>query len=306
MSPRTKAFLAIVVVSLLWSTAGIVGKILLKTFDPFTLAFLRYFIASIIVLPFFLKQKHGSVKKMLIDVIPIALLSSLNVALFYIGLPKTTVNATAVMYAATPLIVATIAYLTIHERLTKMKILGIIVGFIGVLTFLLFPALGRGEIAFGSVTGNLIMLLGVCSWAAFNVGSRFLTTTKQYSPFQVSAISMFVSVPVYLLIMMFSPPVNLFTTLFDFNTIMLLLYLGIFLTVLTYSLFLWAIKHSSSTTSSLTHYLQPIFAFYFAYIFLGETITSNFLLGSLLVLLGVFLATGTRLMQELRKILGRI
>ncbi len=210
------------------------------------------------------------------------------------------------MYAATPLVVAVIATLTIGEHISRKKLIGIGIGFLGVLSLLLLPALGRVEIVFGTINGNLLLLGGVICWAAYNVASRHLTTTKQYSPILVSAVSIISSVPVFFLLTLFTPPVNYASVLTEPGTVLLFLYLGFFVTVVTYTLHVWAIKHSSATTASLTNYLQPVFAFYFAWIFLGETLTINFLLGSLLVLLGVFLVTGTRLVQEYKKILQRL
>jgi drug/metabolite transporter (DMT)-like permease len=74
----------------------------------------------------------------------------------------------------------------------------------------------------------------------------------------------------------------------------LLLYYGAAVTVVTFLLHQWAIQHSSATTASLTNYLQPVFAFIYNTIFIGETITVEFLLGSLLVLFGVFIATSDK------------
>ena len=48
MSSQTIALIAIVLASVFWATAGVVGKILLTTFDPFTLAFLRFLVAGLV------------------------------------------------------------------------------------------------------------------------------------------------------------------------------------------------------------------------------------------------------------------
>lgn len=306
MSSETWAILAIIVASLFWSTAGIVGKALLRTFDPFTLAFLRSIFASLCIIPFLFKQKIASPKKIFTDIVPVALLSAGNIVFYYIGLGKTTVNASAVIYAATPLIVTIIATATIHEHITKMKLAGIFVGFLGVVSFLLLPALGRGEAVFGTLTGNLILLVAVVCWASYTVASRPLTTTKQYSPILVTAVSTFTSIPIFFVLTLFMPHTSYMRAFTHFETIALLLYVGFFITVVTYVLFQWAIKHSSSTTASLTNYLQPVFAFYFANLFLGEKITRNFLFGSILVLVGVFLVSGARIMLEIKKLLHTI
>ena len=51
MSTRTKALLAILLATLLWSTAGL-SKIVVRTFDPYFAGFLRFFVATLVILPF--------------------------------------------------------------------------------------------------------------------------------------------------------------------------------------------------------------------------------------------------------------
>ncbi len=303
VSTETLAIIAIIIASLFWGTAGVAAKILLRSFDPFTLAFMRYVVASLCILPLLWRQKFPPLKKIIFDIVPVALLGAGNIAFFYLGIAKTTVNTGAIIYAATPLLVTALARLTIGERITSMKFLGIMVGFFGVATFFILPALGRKEAVFGTTEGNALILVAVLSWALYTVASKSLTTTKGYSPILVTAVYMFISIPVFFLLMLptFSP--HILEPLEQTKTVLLLLYTGFFVTTVTYVLFQWAIKHSSTTMASLTNYLQPVFAFYFANLFLGEKITKNFLLGSLLVLVGVFLVTGTRIVKEARKIL---
>ena len=305
MSTYWKAIIAITIASIFWGSAGIVGKILLRSFSPFEVAFLRSCVASLFMIPIFLKQKRVPVKRILIDIVPIAALSAINIVFYYIGLQWTTVNASAVMYAATPLLVALISSITIHEHVSVQQIVGVIVGFIGVLSIILLPALGHPEVGFGTPIGNLLLLVAVTSWSFYIVGSRYLTNTKKYQPLTVTAVSMFVSVVLLGFINLFAPHHGSVQSLLQPNIIVNLLYLGFFVTVITYTLFQWAMQHVSSTNASLTNYLQPIFAFYFAWIFLSEHITFIFLIGSILVLLGVFLVTGEKMTAHARALRGR-
>ncbi len=59
MSLRTKAIIVLIVVAMLWGTAG-TAKILLKSFDPFTVAFFRFFVASLVIVPFFSGSAAGT------------------------------------------------------------------------------------------------------------------------------------------------------------------------------------------------------------------------------------------------------
>ena len=305
MSTYKKAIIAIIIASVLWATAGIIAKTLLRSFDPFIITFIRAVIGSACMLPFFLRQKRYPLKNTMTEVVPVALFSSLNFAFFYLGIQYTTVNASSVMYASTPLLVMVIAAFTIHERITPRKFAGIIIGFIGVVSILLLPSIGKGDIGFGTLRGNLLLLVAVSGWSSYIVGSRYLVNVKRYPPMYITAISLFVSMIVLGAVNLFVPHHSDIRALLEPGNILNFIYLGLFVTVVTYVLFQWAIQHLSSTTASLTNYLQPIFAFYFAWIFLGERITVTFLLGSLLVLLGVFIATSQRATTYVRELRER-
>ena len=295
MSIRTKAILAIIIASLLWATNVVVAKSLLINFDPLFIALVRSSIASLFMIPIVLREKRYPIKLMLKDVVPVTSLSAINIALYYSGLHKTTVNASAIIYAATPLVVVIISIFTIHEHISLQKIIGIIIGFIGVLSFILLPSIGRGDVGFGTPVGNGILLIAVVAWASFIVGSRYLTNIKHYTPLFVTSLSIFSSAVMLFFVYLMVPHRINITVLFTPQVIVSFLYISFFVTVVTYVLFQWAIHKLSSSTASLTNYLQPMFAFYFAWLFLGERITPAFLFGSLLVLLGVFIASANKL-----------
>ena len=298
MSSATIALIALLGATFFWSTANVVGKILLQTFAPFTLAFLRFFLATIVILPFFLKQKPVSFKKLIREVLPISLFSTGNIMLFYLGLTRTTANASAVIYTATPLIVAVLSKILLHERLNFKKTLGIGLGFVGALTIVLLPVLTTGEsFSSGDFGGNLLVLLAAFSWALYTIGSQRLA--KRYSPLTISTVSIVVSALVFLLLTWFFEQLPTSAQVFVPKQFGLLLHLAI---LATYLLYQWAILHSSATTVSLSNYLQPVFAVFLGILILGEKLTWGFIIGSVLVFTGVFLTSGAQVLRELSKL----
>ncbi len=134
-------------------------------------------------------------------------------------------------------------------------------------------------------------------FASYNVGSRHLVAAKAYHPLTVIGFSLFVSAFLFLLVAAIVPHTPILPALRIPSVALLAVYMATFVTVLPYVLHQWAVKHSSATTASLTTYIQPVFAFMFNGILLGEVITQGFLVGSILVFAGVFLATGTGLVR---------
>ena len=232
---------------------------------------------------------------------PIALLSTTNVALFYFGLTRTTNNASATIYASVPLITAILAQHTLKEIVSGKKIAGIILGFIGVMTILVLPLFERGEAITGEIGGNLLIVIASFTWAFYTVGSRHLITNKGYSPLVITSISIFTSALVFAVFTLVFFPMDYISPLFVGNNLILILHLSLMVTVTTLLLYQWAIKHSSAATASLSNYLQPVFSILLGIVILSEPITGGFLIGSGGVFLGIFLATGTQLKQHLTK-----
>lgn len=303
MSPRTKALLAIVGASLLWSTAGIT-KIPLRVVDPFWLGFYRFLIASVIILPFFLKNKTHSVRSLL-SLVPLATLTTINVVLFYIGLSRTTANASSLIYSVIPLTVAILAYKMIGEQLTRKKLLGILIGFAGVALIVVLPAFEQGQRVSGDLGGNLIILLATLAWAIYTVGSRHAIATRRYSPVEITGVSLFTSLILFSMLALFRLDSYSFAALAQPGVALIILHLGVLLTVATFLLYQWGIQNSSATTASLKQYVEPVFSVLFNMIVLGEIITSGFLVGSALVLVGITLTSGTSILRELAAVVKR-
>lgn len=297
MSSRTKALVAIIVASMLWATAG-TAKILLKSFDPFTAAFFRFFVASVVILPFFLKERRQQ-KLSLLPLVPLALLSTGNITFFYWGLRTTTANATAIIYTIVPLVVALAAPKLINEQVTLKKLVGIILGLVGALFIAILPAVERGQHISGDLGGNLLVLVAVLCWSGYTIGSRHMLSSKRTTPIAMTAVSIFVSTVIFAIFSMSRWQPTYVASLTATN-IAIIFQLGILVTVATYLLLQWAIKHSSATTASLGHYLGPVFAVSFNIFFLGERLTAGFVIGSVVVLTGVFLATGERFLAEVK------
>src|ERR1035437_1996402 len=94
---------AILGASLLFSFAPIVAKILYHSFDPMSLAFLRFLIASIFILLIFFTQRK-SLFKTIKAVWPYIIFNALNILFFYLGLARTTAGSSIVTYCDVPII----------------------------------------------------------------------------------------------------------------------------------------------------------------------------------------------------------
>jgi|SRR6185369_2082215 len=287
MNKRTLALLAVLVSGILGSAVAGITKKALGEIPPYSFTFLRFAVAAICILPFFFYSNGHKISKMR-ELTPISLFATINVIFFIVGVKYTTANVGSVIYAAVPLLCAVILYFLFKERLSRKKELGLFVGFVGVLFITLLPVLEKGNPFAGNIIGNLLLTTAIISWSFYMVYSKKLHDT--YSPFLIIANFIFVSVvatfPLALL--------DLQTNFGWWNHvgpwgIFAVLYVAIVVTIINYMINQYAIKHGGAVFAGMMFYVSPIFGFVANYFIVGEQLTSGFIFGSLLALVGTYL-----------------
>ncbi len=288
---KTVIFLSLVAAATLWSSSPVVNKILLKELPPLTVAFYRYFFALVVMLPFF----FGELKKnppITWQLIGISLLATANVTIFLFGLRLTVPNASSILYATTPLLVTLYAMPLLKEYPSLRKSVGVGIGLVGALMVIVLPALRQNQELFGNWLGNLIIFTAVNTWAGYTIGSRYLSAHKGYTSRFIMIFSFMVATVVLAPLMIGIEGVNIASALRP-EFLALHLYMALFVTVVTYFLYQWAISHSSASTASLMGYIQPPTTFVLAWLFLGDRLTFGMAVGAALALIGVYVATET-------------
>lgn len=299
MTARKKALAALLLVSVLWGTAGVTAKILIRELDPFVVLFYRFGLASLILLPWFIKAHKPP--HMWHTLIPFSLLSIGNAIFFYLGIVHTTAVTASVINTSTPLLTAFFSHTLINERTSKEKITGIIIGLFGTLIIVLLPLWKEGESIGGDFIGNLFILLSVTSWTLYLVGSRKFISQEKFSPIVMTEIN-FLTLACVSLILAQVTGQSFFTNAFyNPSYVLLLIYATIPVTVITFGLFQWVIKHISATTASLKDYVQLTVGVGLSLLILGEAINTPFIIGSAIVIIGVGISTGKAIWRTLRE-----
>lgn len=283
------SFLALLLASIFWGIVPVVAKLTLRTIPPFSLQLLRFTLASILILPFFLKAKKN-LKGNLLKLTLFSLLPFLNVTLFILGIRLTTATTSTVLYASTPPLIAFFSCLLFKEKISLVKIIGVLLGFIGVLTIILLPIIGGEGNKIGDIKGNAILLLGVFCFAFYTIFSKFIL--KKHSPIVTTTLFFFITT-------LLSLPLSGFELINNANwvrevslqALLGVFYLGVFATVGSYFLYQWGVQHSSPIEASITFYVQPIVGSLAAVLVLQEKLTILFLVGAAITLSGVFLTT---------------
>ncbi len=262
-------------------------KFALDYLPVFVLAFIRFSVASLVLFPFVINKLK--VQKKDIPMIIVAGLAgiSIHIALFFYGLKSTSAINAGVLFASGPLFTIAIALIFLRERITKKMLLGCIIGFIGILTVVIADTNEALQI---SPIGDLLVLGSTLSFVVFEIVSKKLF--KTYSPYTVTFYAFLIGAITFL---PFALPYfvhntqNLLLTLSPMAIFAVMF--GIFGSSLTAYLF-WqkGLEKIDASKAGFFLYLDPIFATVASVIILGEIITVYFVLGSILIFLGILIA----------------
>lgn len=278
-------------------------KLGLGEMSPFEFSFFRFVIAILLFLPvlFLVKSKKKSLtEKQLPQILLLGLCLFANIGLYSIGILFTTVIMAQTIYVATPLIAGAISHIWLHEKLTKQHGVGMTIAALGVL-FLIFQSHSKGEaLTFGTPLGNVIMVLGMIGYACYIVYSRYLS--KTYASTSIS-FSGFIGTTLWII------PFALGETFLDHTPhphISMVGILSIFIAALVTSILFYfliqiGIARTNAFTASIFQYLSPLFAGFVSIPLLGEKLTTSFVVGGIIIILGVFYATTLPVLMKNRR-----
>lgn len=293
MSLRTKALFAILLSALLWSSASTVGKLLVAQASPFVVATYRFGIASLLILPFFLKERKP--KGYVRHLIPLGIFNAGNILFYYSGLALTTANSASIIGTSVPLVVALLSPFIIHESVGRNKWLGISIGLLGVFLVILLPILQKGEAISGNILGNVLLVAATICWSLYVLASRRALSKGTYSSLLATSINIFTTTIAALAATLVTHQSLYIQALRTPRYLGVLLFAAIGITLLTFFLFQWGVQYVSAATASLKEYIQLVIGVGINAIVLGEKLTIGYFIGGTLVVIGVLIATRNRL-----------
>lgn len=275
-----------------WGGTFIAGKVVAGTIEPYSAAFLRFFVA-VLFLVFFARRIEGRlppIKKN--QIFPILLLGVSGIFIynvfFFKGLKLIEAGRAAIVIANNPIFIYLLSVCFFKERVTPITAIGVLLSVFGALIVITkgspFEALqadiGRGE---------LFIFICVLSWAAFALIGK--TILKGLSPLAAITYSTLVGT-----ILLFAPACinGLLQNVrhYSLTAWLGIFYLGFFGTVLGFVWYYEGIRAIGPTKASLYINFVPVSAVLLASILLGEPLTASLLTGTIFVSLGVYLTRG--------------
>ena len=286
-------YLKLVLTMAIWGGTFIAGRTIAQTMSPFSASFCRFAVASLCLL-FFVRHQPTRLPKLKFQQIPILILLGLSGVFvynvfFFLGLQTISASRAGLIIALNPVAIALGSKLLFGEKLTPLKLIGIIISLLGValiitdgnLNTLLSEGVGKGE---------LFILGCVGSWGVYSLAGK--QAMKQLSSLAATTYAIWVGAIALLPLAIWEQSQELSST--NLLTWLSLLYLGVLGTVVAFNWYYEGIQTIGAAKASIFINLVPIFAVIFGVIFLQESVTSILMVGGSLVIAGVFLVNYKR------------
>ncbi len=282
-SPKTSDYFILVLLSLIWASAFFNIKIATYSYGPITIAFLRIFFGMIpvLLLCFYKKIKIEVFSK---DWKWFAAIGVINLVIpFFLiayGVQKVQSNLAAILMSTTPISATILAHLFIDkEKINLVKILGIILGFLGIVYLFSENLLINDE--------NLFSALMILVGSTFYVIGGILTLKISHKKNENVTASILIWGTIFVcpISLIIEQPWNLNPSL---ESTLSLIYLGVFPTGVAWLLRFMILKRNGLVFQSQVAYLIPIFGVILGYLFLNELVTSKILISLFIVILGIY------------------
>jgi drug/metabolite transporter (DMT)-like permease len=286
---RRVAEIGVVVVMVLWAGNFIVVKSAVAQLPPVGFTFLRFVLASVTLL-LLLRWREGSVGLPRRDLIAILVLGAIGFGAYQIlwtsGLTTVPAGDSALLIAATPVLVALLAVVARTDVLTPLKLLGVLISFAGVVIVI---GSGPGLTLGRSLVGEALTLAGAVCWSVYTAfGAPYV---RRHSPLRATAwatvAGTVVLAPIALVQLGSLDHIPL-----GFDVIGAILFSGLLAAGVANVVVLNGVKVVGPTRTAALQFLVPALAVLLAFFFLQEPIRPGQIVGGLVIVAGVLVTRG--------------
>ncbi len=276
---------------LFWSCNWIVGRGLSHDVPPFAMTFYRWLFAIVILAPFALPRLRADLPlvrrhwKALLGLGVIGI--GTHNALAYLGLRYTTAMNGVILNSFIPVMIVTLSWLLLRERLAPLQVAGIVVSLGGVLTIL-----SQGSLAalagFRLNTGDLLIILSIAMRSIYTIGLRFRPRGMHLLSFLfvIACIGDSAILPFYLVETSLGQPMQ-----WTLASAVSLAAIGLFSSVLAYLFWNRGVEQVGANVAGLFVHLMPVFGVVLAWVVLDERLAAFHVAGIALILCGIFITS---------------
>ncbi|MBO8171689.1 MAG: EamA family transporter [Bacillaceae bacterium] len=289
-----KIYLLLIVTTSMWGGAFIAGKISTQTLDPFTVAFLRFFGASLVLFPLMWKMEPDRPKRTMKDWLLLASLGFTGIflynACFFLATQQAPIIKSSLFIASNPAVIVILSGLFLKEKITGKHIVGMISAIAGVLFIVTQGDLSVIlRMAFEPI--DLVLLTAVFSWALYTVLGK--VALKKFNSIAATTYATGFGT------LMLFPFAAMNTTVEQLKNSgwevwVSVLYVAFIVSVISFIWWYRGVQQIGAARASVFINIMPISASVMAFFFLGEALHYYHLVGAILVFGGVYISTQYR------------
>lgn len=281
-------------VVVLWGSAFVGIRVGLQGYHPGSLALLRYAIASICMLFFYLRLPKRT-KPTFSQVCSLCLSGVIGFGFYNIALNygEITVRAGVASFilGLMPMIATVLSVFCLRERLPLRLICGVIIALLGMLLIL------QGEKHAGTLDyGILLVLIASISGAVYIILQKPLL--KTFHPIEVTSIAIWSGT---ILLLIFTPHLIEDLPNATRSSTLAAIYMGVFPAAIGYALWCMVLQSLPVPIASSYLYAMPFATTLMGLLFLAESPSVTALLGGLIALFGAYLCRMNLLNKPIEK-----
>lgn len=290
MNKRTLALLAALLASSIYGINHTIAKDVMPNYiQPYGFILLRVSGAVLLFWFFsFWAPKETIDKKDWLRLLGCALFGmSLNMLMFFKGLSLSTPINSAVLMTISPIIIFSLSVMILKEKITALKVGGILLGFVGALSLILFTEV-TGKNAENIPLGNSLLLVNATSYAFYLILAKPLTV--KYHPITLMKwlflIGLIINLPICISEFQKVAWLNL-----PLEAVLKMIFVVVGTTFLTYLLNIFALRYLNASTIGVFIYLQPLLGILFAILMGSDYLNLLKIVAAILIFIGVYLVT---------------
>ena len=287
--PDSVVYARLLVTALFWGGTFIAGRSLSQDMAPFSAAFLRFVFASLFLVTMVSYREGGLPRPEKSILVSLFFLGMTGVFLynffFFSGLRFIPAGRASLIIAANPVFIALFAAVFFREKLSPLRIFGILLCVTGAVTVISrgnLPSLFTGDIG----RGELLILGCVASWVLYSLIGKHVM--GRMSPMAAVTWSCIIGAAALLPA---AAAEGLFPALRDISpkNWASLFYLGFFGSALGFTWYYDGILRIGPSRAGIFINFVPLFAVALAFVILHESLDRSLLAGAFLVISGAYL-----------------
>jgi drug/metabolite transporter (DMT)-like permease len=270
----------------IWGGMYVVSKVVLEVIPPFALLALRLILGAVTLgIVIALRKNNIFTKRQFIDSFLVGIVGyGISLGFQFVGTKLSTASNGALVTSATPAFVLLFAPYLLGERTTKRGVIALAVASLGVIA-VIDPR--TANFSSSLFMGNLSLLAAALTWALYSVLVR--KVAQSVDLLISSAVMLVGGIPSSILFGIFEVNRQGIGEI-TFGIVLGILFLGIVSTAIAMFLWNYAFAKLPATIASLTFFAQPVVGTLLGWFFLGEKITPLFLLGGILIGMGLIMS----------------